>query len=236
MNMSYPCGGMGRRRFLACGAALPLVGALTTTGAAADDPEKGQGGEKPGGKELGVPGPYPGRVIEARNPAMIRDGQKNREAIKATLARGMKELTGADDAVEAWRTFFEPGDVVGIKVVPNGFPLVHTSPELMLEVIEALKSAGVKTKDMIVFDRYKSEFMAAKMHEAVPHGILWGGLTSENDPSQLQLKFPGNDPVAGYDPDEFMQMNLVHYGHDPKDDRNFRSHLGLLITKRVNKL
>ena len=46
----------------------------------------------------------------------------------------------------------------------------------------------------------------------------------------------GNDPVAGYDPDEFITMDLVHRGHDPKDDRNFRSHLGLLVTKRVNKL
>ena len=31
-------------------------------------------------------------------------------------------------------------------------------------------------------------------------------------------------------------MNLIHRGHDPKDDRNLRSHLGLLVTRRVNKL
>ena len=31
-------------------------------------------------------------------------------------------------------------------------------------------------------------------------------------------------------------MNLVHHGHDPKDDRNFRSHLGMLITRTVNKI
>ena len=67
----------------------------------------------------------------------------------------MKDLTGADDAVEAWRTFFEPGDVVGIKMNPVGNPLANSSTELMLEVIEGLKSAGVKTKDMIVFERYK---------------------------------------------------------------------------------
>ena len=30
-------------------------------------------------------------------------------------------------------------------------------------------------------------------------------------------------------------MNLVHHGHDPKDDRNFRSHLGTLITKRSTR-
>ena len=103
----------------------------------------------------------------------------------------MKELTGADDAVQAWRSFFEPGDVVGIKVVPNGYPLAHSSPELMLEVIEGLKSAGVKTNDMFVYDRYRGEFMAARMHEAVPDGIRWGGLTPEDDGSQLLIDFPG---------------------------------------------
>ena len=58
----------------------------------------------------------------------------------------MKELTGADDAVSAWRSFFEPGDVVGIKMNPVGNPLANSSSELMLEVIEGLKAAGVKTQ------------------------------------------------------------------------------------------
>ena len=169
---------------------------------------------------------------------MIRDGNKSREAIRQTLDRGMKELVGSDDAVQAWRSFFEPGDVVGIKVVPNGFPLAHSSPELMLEVIEGLKAAGVKTKDMFVYDRYRTEFMAAKLDEAVPEGIRWGGLTPEDDGSQLLVDFPGfrNDPIAGYDRDEFVQMNLVNQGSDPKDDRTRRSHLSTLITKRLDKI
>ena len=99
---------------------------------------------------------------------MIKDGVKNREAIKETVARGMKELTGADDAVEAWRTFFEPGDVVGIKMNPVGNPLANTSSELMLEVIEGLKSAGVKTGDMFVFERYRQEFIGGRDAQGGP--------------------------------------------------------------------
>ncbi|SIO66323.1 protein of unknown function [Singulisphaera sp. GP187] len=232
MRKPYPCGGLGRRQFLASAAVLPTLIGLNVSAAepkAAKDPDVVPG-------KLGLPGPYPGRVIEARNPAMIKDGVKNRDAIKATLARGMKELTGADDDVEAWRSFFEPGDVVGIKMNPVGNPLANTSSELMLEVIEGLKAAGVKTRDMFVFERYKQEFMAAGMHKDVPDGVRWGGLTPENDPSQLLLNWPGDDPVAGYDPDEYMTMQLVSRGSDPKDDRTLRSHLGLLVTKRVNKL
>ena len=31
-------------------------------------------------------------------------------------------------------------------------------------------------------------------------------------------------------------MDLVPYGDDPKDDRKYRSHLGKLVTKTVNKI
>jgi hypothetical protein len=91
---------------------------------------------------------------------------------------------------------------------------------------------------MFVYERYRSELIKAGMSRDVPDGIRWGGLTPENDGSQLLIDWPTfrNDPCAGYDPDEFVEMNLVDASHDPKDDRNFRSHLGLLITKRVNKL
>jgi uncharacterized protein (DUF362 family) len=232
MPKRHSCGGVNRRHFLASAvAAAPALACLRAT---AQEPKAADPQQRDG--SLGVPGPYPGRVIEVRNPSMIKDGAKSQQAIRESLSRGMKELTGADEAVDAWRTFFQPGDVVGIKVVPNGYPYAHTSPEMVLEVIEALKAAGVKLKDMVVFDRYRAEFIEAKYPEALPDGLLWGGLTSENDSSQLRLKFSGDDPVAGYDPDQFMQMNLIHYGHDPKDDRNLRSHLGLLVTKRLNKL
>lgn len=233
MPERYPCGGFGRRAFLS-GAVLPLVAGLH---ASAQEPKQGAGGAE----RLGIPGPYPGQVVEVRNPAMIKAGVKNREAVQVTVDRGMKELTGADDAVGAWRSFFEPGDVVGIKMNPVGNPLANSSSELMLAVIDGLKSAGVKTKDMIVFERYRDEFIGAKMHEAVPDGIAWTGLGVAYNAHQTDIKGDdleaGNlDHVAGYDPDEFMTMELVGNGEDPKDDRTRRSHLGLLVTRRVNKL
>ena len=156
-------------------------------------------------------------MIEARNKGMIREGKKSREAIKATVDRGMKELTGADDAVEAWRSFFEPGDVVGIKMNPVGNPGANTNSELMLEVIEGLKAAGVKTKDMIVYERYRDEFIGAGMHKDVPDGIDWTGLGIAYNGQQLDIKGDdlktGNlDHVTGYDPDEFVTMELVADG------------------------
>jgi uncharacterized protein (DUF362 family) len=207
----------------------------------AQEPEAAAGNARHDEKR-GIPGPFPGRVIEVRNPRMILSDVKNRAAIKESVDRGLKELTGADDVVAAWRSFFEPGDIVGIKMNPVGNPLANSSSELMLEVIEGLKAAGVKTRDIIVFERYRDEFVNAKMHEAVPDGVDWCGLGVEYNAHQIDLKGVDNlktdnlERVTGYDPDEFMVMEVVGYGEDPKDERTKQSHLGLLVTRRVNKI
>jgi uncharacterized protein (DUF362 family) len=224
---------MHRRQFLAASAAFPISAATVFAGreavVQADPPREGGA--------LGVPGPYPGQVVEVRNPALIRDGKKDRAVIRATLDRGLVELTGADHPVEAWRTFVAPGEAVGIKVVPNGHPGAHTSPELVLEVIEGLRSAGIKLKDMVVFDRYGREFMEAGYQKILPDGPAWGGLTPDAwDPGQLQVDFESKNPVAGYDRDEYVQLTLVGRGQDPKDDRCYRSHLGRIVTKRLDKI
>lgn len=168
---------------------------------------------------------------------MIHQGVKSHEAIKASLEKGLMELTVAPHAVDAWKTFFEPGDVVGIKVVPNGQPYAHSSFELVLEIIEGLKAAGVKTQDMFVYDRYRDEFLQAGYQKILPAGIRWGGLTAEGG-DQFQLDYPSfrNDPIAGYDRDTFVRMDLIPYGHDPKDERMYRSHLGKLVSRVVNKI
>jgi len=235
-----PC--VSRRRFLQVGATTGLTlgglgGADASTAATAGvvSASTARGVIQPPAEgELGIPGPYPGRVVEVRNPAMSVHRVKNRAAIETTLDRAMTELTGADSAIEAWRVFFEPGDVVGVKMNPVGNPLANSSSELMLAVIDRLKAVGIKPSDIVVFERYKNEFINARMHEAVPDGITWGGLTPADDPSQLEIDF--KDDLWGYDPDEFVEMDIVHQGFDPKDDRTRRSHLGKLITRRVNKL
>ena len=232
MRGRFPCGGIDRREFLSA-VAVPILGASVVSAQ-----EKGEAAApaRPGGT-LGVPGPYPGRVVEVRNPALKRVSPTDRAAVRATLNRGLTQLTGADHPVEAWRLFVQPGEAVGIKVVPNGYPGAHTSPELVLEVIEGLRSAGVRLKDMVVFDRYGLEFRQARYHEILPDDVARGGLTPvEWDPGQLAIDFDVKDPLAGYDRDEFVQLTLVGRGQDPKDDRCYRSHLGRIVSKRLDKI
>jgi Domain of unknown function (DUF362) len=243
MPSRYPCGGASRRRFLAASAlsaaSVPLISGAAKAAPQAGSPigkttHHGAEGLAPG--KFALPGLYPGRVVEVKNPAMIRAGTKDREAIKASMDLGIKTLTGATDAVEGWRHFFEPGDVVGIKVVPNGQPFAHSSFEIVLEVIEKLKACGVKAGDIFVYDRYRGEFLQAGYDKILPADVRWGGLDPEGN--QFKLDFPSHasDSLVGFDHDAFVWMDLIPYGDDPKDDRLYRSHLGKLVTKTLNKI
>ena len=94
--------------------------------------------------KLAMPGLYRGRVVAVENPAVLVSGQYQAEAVRQMMRRGMMELTGADGWVDAWRRFFEPGDVVGIKLNPVGQPLVKSDATVVHEIIAGLEAAGVK--------------------------------------------------------------------------------------------
>jgi hypothetical protein len=194
-----------------------------------------------------MPGPYPGRVIEVHHPGAVKAVKKatgyterNREAVKAMLDRGMKELVGSDDATEAWRHFFAPGDRVGIKVVPVGKPDSISSYEVVLEVIDGLRSAGVRPGDILLFERYKDELLGCGYHEILPEGVHWEASSVRYDDPQLEIdgQMPGEpnqDHVAGYDRDVYATVAYCHPRHDSRDDRRFRSHLSTIVTRKVDK-
>jgi hypothetical protein len=198
-----------------------------------------------------MPGPYPGRVIEVHHPGAVRaDHTVDPQPVKSMMDRGMRELTGADTAKEAWRRFFEADDIVGIKVNPVGYRRragvagAISSPAVLLEVVAGLKSAGVKAGNILVFERYATEFREAGyeavMGERAMEGVRW--YASSQNGGELQVDIEGydgrrdRDPhVVGYDPDLFVHMGFASPSHDPKDDRRFRSHLSLLVSRMVNK-
>ncbi|HEX5444823.1 MAG TPA: DUF362 domain-containing protein [Pirellulales bacterium] len=189
--------------------------------------------------ELGLPGPYPGRVIEVHHPGSIANKKRDRDAIRAMIGRGMRELVGSDDATEAWRRFFSPGDRVGIKVVPVGKPDSISSYEVVQEVIEGLRSAKVRLNDILVFERYRNEFIEAGYVANLPERVHWECSAAQYDEKQVAIDgFPDGhriDHVAGYDRDVYRELAYCSPRHDQHDDRRFRSHLSNIITRKVDK-
>ncbi|WP_051289771.1 DUF362 domain-containing protein [Dolichospermum circinale] len=178
---------------------------------------------------LGIPGSFPGRVVEVGHIESVVNGEFRREPVRQMVARGMMELTGAADNVSSWRSMFERGDVVGIKVNPVGAPLAISNHVLIYEVVDGLKSAGVKPQDIIIFDRYGDMWAKAGYQKHLPDGVRGGGAVEKYDDVQLDIK--------GYDPEVYAYMELIDPKlHDPKDDRTRRSHLCNIVSKQINKL
>jgi hypothetical protein len=212
----------------------------------------------------GMPGPYPGRVIEVQHSGSVTDGQRNRAAVKMMIQRGMQQLVPeSETAVDAWRSFFQLGDRVGIKVVPVGMvakpgadtsvlgPVVDlrrpgpiSSYEVVTEVVESLVAAGVRRNDILVFERFRIGFIRAGYTAMLPEGVHWECSSATGyDAAQLELdgQIRGQRRqrnVSGYDRDVYRELAFCQDEsiHDPRDDRRFRSHLSKIVTQKVDKI
>lgn len=191
---------------------VPLVGAAQTAG-----------------KKLGIPGPFPGRVVAVEHAASVIEGKHQAEPVRDMVARGMMELTGAPTATDAWRYFFEPGDVVGIKPNAAGRPYLISSPLVMQEIVAGLESAGVKRKDIFAYDRFRTEFLGAGVDKWLPDGVRWVTAT-EKVLNGLQLD------MEGYDRDVYMEMALVAANGDPANQHHRRSYVARFLTQQANKV
>jgi len=178
--------------------------------------------------KLGMPGLFRGRVIAVSHPASIVSGAFGAEPIQQMLAKGMMELTGAPDVRAAWKQFLEPGDVVGIKVNPVGAPHVISSAEVLREIIGGVESAGVKRQDIVVYDRYRRQFLNAGFDKWLPEKVRWSHAVEDYDEIQ--------QAIEGYDPDHYLDMALTRPGYDVNNLTARRSYAAKFITQQVNKL
>jgi hypothetical protein len=178
--------------------------------------------------KLAMPGPYRGRVASVENPAVLVSGHYQAEAVRQMMRRGMMELTGADGWVDAWRCFFEPGDVVGIKVSPVGQPLVDSDATVVQEIVVGLQAAGVKPQDIVAYDRYRDQFYGAGYDKWLPEGVRISCAVKTFDFTQ--------QGIDGYDPDHYMDMALTLPGYTVDNLTARRSYAARFITREVNKL
>lgn len=170
---------------------------------------------------LGMPGLFPGRVVEVFGANSIVNRRVSQPAVRAMLDAGIKELTGEKVSVNAWSKFFAPSDVVAVKVNPSSAPLTITSIALMREVIAGLNSAGVPNKNVIVYDRNSNQLEVNSYHTLVPPGVRVIGLDQ-----RLAVKGDGR---SGYDPNVYCEMDCF-------GERETRSYLATIVTRDADKI
>lgn len=100
-----------------------------------------------------LPGPFPGKVVEAHDPLVMKDDKPDPGRVKTLFENGLARLTGKSPR-ESFDLFFEAGDVVGLKVNPVGPKLISTRLELVDAVIDWLRSGGIKGSNIIIWDRF----------------------------------------------------------------------------------
>ena len=122
-------------------------------------------------------------------------------------------------------------------------PFAISNKEVLIEVVRQVKETGVNAKDIIIFERYASEFREAGydrlVREPALDGVRWLASAVDGGSRQVDIAgYDGNEPrdphVTGYDPDVFVSMGFCHPAHDPRDDRRFRSHLSMIVSRLVN--
>jgi len=176
----------------------------------------------------GIPGPYPGRVIAVEHSGCIVSGAYQTDPIQQMMQRGMKDLTGAPAWQDAWRSMFEKGDMVGIKVSPVGGAKLCSDASVLHSIIDGLNAAGVSNQNIIVFNRYREEAVSAGIDKWLPSGVRFDAASPRFDNVQLDMD--------GYDENHYMELAIVKPGDDPRDPRSRRSYLAKIVSTHVNKV
>lgn len=170
---------------------------------------------------LGMPGLFPGRVVQTFHSGSLVDGRVHTPAVRAMLEAGMKTLTGESSAVAAWSRFVDKSDIVAIKVNPSGAPTTVTSVPLIREVIRNLNTAGVPNANIIVYDRNSDQMEVAGYHNLLPAGVRVVGLD--------EAWVLDGTKHPGYDPNIFCEMNCF-------GERETRSYLGTVVSREATKI
>jgi uncharacterized protein (DUF362 family) len=173
-------------------------------------------GPKPAKSPLGMPGLFPGRVVEVTDSKSIVRNRVSQPVVRDMIERGMKELTGERSVSAAWAKFVEPSDVVGIKINPSGAPACCSSPEIVREIINGVQSAGVPTSNIVVYDRYEYEIDIGSYQALLPPGVRVVGIQDGLVDS-------------GYDPEVYCQATFFGEWEN-------RSYMARIVSRGLTKI
>jgi len=99
----------------------------------------------------------PSKVVRAHHSGVWDGEELATEAIRQMLDASITELTGLNDAGEAWAALFDPGERIAIKVNTISTSDFWTRVPLVMAVAERLQEIGIPAEQITIFDRYTSE-------------------------------------------------------------------------------
>jgi hypothetical protein len=212
------------RREALLAAALCVVPALTEADTPTSTPR------------YALPGPFRGRVVEVFHARVLNGNRIVRGALREMMAQGLMRLTGERSETGAWRRFFGPDDVVGIKGCPVGRPHAIAHAETLSEVIRGLTLAGVRPQNIVVFERYDNELRLGGYHNILPPGARFASGSPAYDETQLRTAGYSGTTIRGYDENAFVELPRVVPGANSQKSAHRRSHLLQVVSREVTKV
>jgi len=202
---------MDRRTFLALPAAARA--------ASSDTPQYRVVTRYPPSARPGMPGMFPGVVAAVHAPKSIDPETEKVDipTVKEMIARGMCALTGDAKPGAAWRRFFEPADVVGIKVNCSGAPGAMSMREVVAEIVANLTEAGVPAGQIYIYERFAGQLKSAAYEPHVPAGVTVHAVETTRGSRQ------------NYDPNTYVDVNFF-------GEEDTRSQMVRLVTERLTKI
>jgi len=167
---------------------------------------------------LGMPGLFRGRVVEIREPKAIVGNRVSQPMVRRMVERAMTELTGEQLVRDAWTKFIDPKDIVGIKINPSGAPACCSSPEVIREIIDGVRSVGVPLRNIVIYDRYSYEMDIGSYQTLLPTGVRIVG---------IQDAFANG--IVGYDPNVYCDANFF-------GEWETRSYMARMVAHEVTKI
>ena len=167
----------------------------------------------------GMPGPFPARVIRTRAAAAGAGQEIDPGVVREMMERGMRALTGESTTLAAWRRFFGPDDVVGIKVNAGGRPYCVTSPVIVAEIVRQLTAVGVRPSRIVLYERFYNQLAEVDYAPQLPEGVLISAAERGNRSSEQR----------DYDPGTYVEAQFF-------GEEDTRSNMMRLVTERVTKI
>lgn len=195
-----------------------------------------------------LPGPFPGRVIEVADPKAMPEGKADAAVIKAMVERGITTLTGKN-LKDSFGLFFTADDIVGIKVNPVGPGLINTRPEVVEALIGWLEGAGLRRRNIIIWDRFDymlkdAGFTAERFPGVGIEGLQTmdeaaaAGKTQDNSkwlrPDGTHISVDNFDQEAYYWADVEGPKDLPYLNQHVFNGKY--SYFGKLVTKKLTKI
>jgi len=103
------------------------------------------------------------RVIHTHSDGAfnLQTGQADYDRVSSMVQTGICQVTGKLDLAEAWRSLVSPDDVVGLKINCLGRPGFYNDHVLLRVLKEELVAVGVRSENIIAFDRYTGHLKGA---------------------------------------------------------------------------